>query len=491
MTGSLKGFSIMTGYPANDPAAVGRVIITNPERLFGFKILNEAINLDSLREEVSALQTRSEEILALADGENRAPTEEEVTEIQGNVTSIQGLTRQISAREAVEAVRAANPGPGARSRQGNPNPGNPAPRQTVPASARPEGEAARFGFKSFGEYALMIRAAGGPSPDQSAVQRVQNALTTYGNEGVGADGGFAVPPDFRREIAEKVLGIDSLLGRTDQQTTTSNRIVFPVDETTPWQTTGGLQAYWEVEAGQKTQSKPALGQNAINLHKLIALVPVTDELLEDAPAMDGYLRRKVPDKMTAKVNTAVINGTGAGMPKGILTSGSLVTVAKETSQAADTIIFPNIVKMISRMYGPSYGNAVWLINQNILPQLMFMQFQTSATAPSQPIPVWLPGNSAAGAPFGTLMGRPIVPVQAMPVLGDLGDIVLADLTQYLTVTKGQQIRTDVSIHLFFDYDVTAFRFVMRLGGQPWWESTISPQNGSDTLGFFVALAERT
>jgi HK97 family phage major capsid protein len=297
-----------------------------------------------------------------------------------------------------------------------------------------------------------------------------------------------VPPDFRREIAEKVLGEQSLISRTDQQTTSSNSIIFPVDETTPWQTSGGLQAYWEVEAGQKTQSKPLLGQNTVRLNKLIALVPVTDELLEDAPALDGYLRRKVPDKMLAKLNTAIIAGTGVGQPKGILNSGSLISVAKETSQVADTVVFANIIKMTSRLYGPSYNNAVWLINQNVLPQLMTMKFDAAATSP---VPVWLPGNSIAGAPYSQLMGRPVIPVQAMPTLGDLGDIVLADLTQYLTVTKGQQIRTDVSIHLFFDYDVTAFRFVMRVGGQPWWDSVIAPQNGVDTLGFFVALAERS
>jgi HK97 family phage major capsid protein len=224
---------------------------------------------------------------------------------------------------------------------------------------------------------------------------------------------------------------------------------------------------------------------------LIALVPVTDELLEDAPALDGYLRRKVPDKFMAKLNTAIIAGTGVGQLLGILNSGGLITVAKESSQAADSIIFPNIVKMVSQMYAPSFANSVWLVNPNVLPKLMFMQFQTSATAPSQPIPVWLPNNSASGNPWSTLMGRPVIPVQAMPTVGDLGDIILADLSQYLTVTKGQQIRTDVSIHIFFDYDVTAFRFVMRVGGQPWWNSPIVPQNSSDNLGFFVALAERT
>lgn len=460
-----------------------------------FWLFAEAPTIESLREQQADLLTRSEEIMASVDEAERAPTEEELAEIDGNTAKISNLGKQISARETIATLRA---GTGAKTR-GNTNQNNNSGGQNnnsgqrviVHAQARPEGEAARFGFRNFGEFARTIRLAGGNSPEESARQRLQNALTTYGNEGTGADGGFMVPPDFRREIAEKVLGEQSLLARTDQQTTNSNHIVFPIDETTPWQTTGGLQVYWEVEAGQKTQSKPLLGQNDVRLNKLIALVPVTDELLEDAPALDGYLRRKVPDKFMAKLNTAIISGTGAGQPMGILNSGGLITVAKETSQAADSIIFPNIVKMISQMYAPSFASSVWLINPNVLPKLMFMQFQTSATAPSQPIPVWLPNNSAAGNPWSTLMGRPVIPVQAMPTVGDLGDIVLADLSQYLTVTKGQQIRTDVSIHIFFDYDVTAFRFVMRVGGQPWWNLPIVPQNSSDNLGFFVALAERT
>ena len=472
------------GLPTNAPASFGRGV---------FYFFAEAPTIESLRDTQASLMARSEELLNHADTEGREPSADELTEIETNTGRISALDRQIAAREAIQN---ASRGTGAKSRQsGNPNPdpqaGSGQPRQTVPAQPRPEGEASRFGFRNFGEFARIVRLAGGPSPDQQSQQRLQNALTTYGNEGVGQDGGFMVPPDFRRDIAEKVLGEESLLSRTDQQTTSSNSIVFPIDETTPWQTSGGLQAYWEVEAGQKTQSKPSLGQNTVRLNKLIALVPVTDELLEDAPALDGYLRRKVPDKMMAKLNTAIIAGTGVGQPLGILESGGVVTVAKETSQAGDSIIFPNIVKMMSRMYAPSYNRAVWLVNQNVLPQLMFLDFRTAAAAPSTPVPVWMPANNVSGSPFSTLMGRPVIPVQAMPVLGDLGDIVLADLSQYLTVTKGQQIRTDVSIHLFFDYDVTAFRFVMRVGGQPWWNSAISPQNGSDTLGFFVALAERT
>jgi HK97 family phage major capsid protein len=60
----------------------------------------------------------------------------------------------------------------------------------------------------------------------------------------------------------------------------------------------------------------------------------------------------------------------------------------------------------------------------------------------------------------------------------VGDIILVDLSQYMTVTKGD-IRTDVSIHLYFDQDLTAFRFIFRVAGQPWWSNKIIPQNPKD------------
>src|SRR6185436_8387886 len=98
---------------------------------------------------------------------------------------------------------------------------------------------------------------------------------TAGSEEPAADGGFAIPPDFRREIMVKVVGEDSLMSRTDQYTSESNGISFPTDESTPWGVTG-IQAYWTGEGQQKTQSKPAVGLFEVKLHKLAALVPMTD-----------------------------------------------------------------------------------------------------------------------------------------------------------------------------------------------------------------------
>jgi HK97 family phage major capsid protein len=442
-------------------------------------IFMDAPNIADLESRLVEIQATATGLKAKVDDGDEL-TDEEMEQIEQEADEGEKLTRKIKALKLLEPK-----GQGRRTAPEPQNRNEPGERRTVPATARTN--PGTGGFKNFGEFAMCVRSAGGDAPDQSAVTRLQNALTTYGNEGTGADGGFIVPPDFRREIAVKVFGEESLITRTDQMITSSNNIVLPKDETTPYGTTG-VQAYWEAEAGQKTQSKPVFGQNSVRLNKLIALVPVSDEMVEDAPQIDSYLRRKVPEVFSAKLNTAIISGTGVGQPLGILNSPALISVAKETSQAADTIYFNNIVNMWSRMRASSRQRAVWLTNQSIEPALLKLRFDQASTVP---IPAYLPPGGLSSSPFGTLLGRPVIPMEAMSALGDVGDIVFADLTQYLTVTKGQDIKTDVSIHLFFDYDVTAFRFVFRVAGQPWWNSPVTPQaSGAATLGHFVALAER-
>ena len=89
----------------------------------------------------------------------------------------------------------------------------------------------------------------------------------------------------------------------------------------------------------------------------------------------------------------------------------------------------------------------------------------------------------------TLLGRPIVVSEHMQPLGDVGDVLFADLLMYKTATRGG-VNAAVSIHVRFDYGETAFRFDFRVDGQPWLSSPITPADGGDTLSPFVALAAR-
>ena len=356
------------------------------------------------------------------------------------------------------------------------------------AEARPRDP--KGGFRTFGEFlqAVKVSSRNSRAPDPRLAPMNAPGATTTGQERVGEDGGFAVPPEFATEVMEKVGGGESLMARTDVQTTTRNSFSMLIDETTPWQTSAGIQTAWDTELDQLAQSKPNLGTASVRLDRLTALVPVTEELLEDAPALEAHLRSKLPVQMNFAIDSAIIQGTGAGQPQGILNAEALITVAKESGQAADTVVRTNIENMWNRMHAPCRARSVWIINQDVETALSSLSFNGSEA----PWPLYIPNNSLANAPHGTLKGRPIVPHEAMPRLGEAGDIILADLSQYLSLRRGDGLKIDTSIHLWFDYVTAAFRAIFRVGGHPWWRSTIerADSNNTNTLSCFVTLAER-
>lgn len=489
--------------------ATGRInaLLASIIAMAGIAVFSNDVNagngIPALKDRLSELNETSIAIQAKADAEKRDLTVDEQKELDAVMAEFDEVEASIARRERMQAQasRLADPQP----RAVTPNPVASAAPVAVTAAAvqqprdglrntRPSTheERQRWGFRDMGEFAVAVRASV-LNPGNMDQRLIQNAsLSTYGTESIGADGGFAVPPEWKSEIMRMVEGEDSLLARTDQQRVSGNSITFPVDESTAWQSTGGIQTYWDGEGSTITQSKPQLKDVTIKLHRLTALVPMTEELLEDAPALAGYVTAKAGEKLAFKVNDAIINGTGAGQPLGILNAPCKVQVGKISSQVADTIHAKNIVTMWSRLPAASQRNAVWLINQDCLPQIYQLGFAvTDGTTTNVGAGALYmgPGQMAGGAPSGTLLGRPIVVTEACATLGDAGDIVLADLSKYLTVVKGS-VKADTSIHLWFDQNAVAFRFVMRINGQPWLSTPIARKSGSNTLSHFITLEAR-
>lgn len=472
----------------------------SPYALIRADAAGTADKIDELRARLAEINDGMAAIQNRADGEKRALTAEEGREIETLYAEFERIEDEIERRGKLLAASQRLAAPQGRKTDpaGEPaaDPADPAPgaarrpvRATLPAQPRDPAEAGKAGFRHMGDFARAVVMAGkkGGGVMDPRLSAIMNAAPAeYGSEGMGADGGFAVPPDFRSVIMKKVMGEESFLARTDLQQTEGNTIVFPKDETTPWQSTGGIQAYWDGEAAAYTPKKPALGESTIRLNKLTALVPATEELLQDAAAMAGYINSKAPEKIFYKVNDAIYRGTGAGMPLGILAAPSLVTQDKESGQAADTIVAANIVNMFARVYAPWRRNAVWLINQDLEPQLQLMAFPGTGTA----VPLYMPPGGLSAAPYGTLMGRPVLPTEVCSALGDLGDIALVDFKQYLAAQRVGGIRQQTSIHLWFDYDIMAFKFTLRVAGQPWWASSIARANGTNTLSWAVTLQAR-
>jgi HK97 family phage major capsid protein len=439
---------------------------------------SEQVLID-LKAKLQGFADENDALILAADTDNRDLSDEELTKIQANTDKIEKINKQIEAREKALGISA---GTGRRT-VAEPRAGDRAPAGTG-ARVMPN---ARGGFNSFGDFAMAVRngCLNGAQPDD---RLIRGAATSYGNEGTGSDGGFLVPPEFSRTIMTKVEAEDGLLTRATPLKTGSNSMVIPKDETTPWQNSGGVQVFWEGEGRTIPQSKGVFETDNMRLTKLTALIPVSDELLEDAPGMESWLNAKAPTKMASKINTAFVRGNGVGMPLGILSSKSLITVAEEDSQDADTVLFANISKMWNRIYAPWRRNAIWLINQDIEPQLDSMAFDPASETK---IPVYLPAGGLSASPYASLKGRPVVPMEACSTLGDVGDIILVDMAQYWALTKANGIKADSSIHLYFDQSLTTFRFIFRLNGQPAWSDVIQPENGTTTRSWAVALAERS
>jgi HK97 family phage major capsid protein len=104
-------------------------------------------------------------------------------------------------------------------------------------------------------------------------------------------------------------------------------------------------------------------------------------------------------------------------------------------------------------------------------------------------PLFIPPNGVSGSPYATLLGKPLVPVEQAETLGTVGDIILADFSQYALVRKGG-MNASSSIHVKFLTDEMTFKFSMRVNGKPMWKSALTPAKGSNTLSPFVTLQTR-
>jgi HK97 family phage major capsid protein len=343
-------------------------------------------------------------------------------------------------------------------------------------------------FKSLGDF---VRSGfdGHQSPEfRERCKSHYKAINGMG-EAVGSDGGFTVMPEFNQKIFEHVYAND-LIEQTDNYTVNGNNMTFLANAETSrvnGSRAGGLRGYWTGEGQSMTASKPTVREIQMKLHKIAVVVYLTQELIDDgAQALEQYVARKAADEFNFMIGDALFNGDGIGKPVGILNSPALLAVAAEGGQTADTIVSQNVIKMQNRFFAPNFANAAWYTNQDCLQQLMQL---TLATGTYSGQLVYMPPTGLSGSPYGNLGGRPVKPIEFAGTLGDQGDIVLADLSQVLSISKGG-INQATSMHVEFLTDQLALRFTMRMNATPWENSPITPFKGTNTQSSFVTLAAR-
>ena len=478
--------------PLFDPSAISLAVIG--------AVAHGAEKIEEIEARMADIVAKGQEIQSKADAAGRALTEAEVKITADLVDEYDALEEDLARRQKMlEMANKANKGKGRKTDPNDPSEGSEPTnggnglRNTV-LSTRQERD--RWGFSNVGEFAQSVRVSV-LQPSRTDERLIKNAaLSTYGSEGVGSDGGILVPPAFATEVQRLVVGEDSLLAPCDARPTNASLSIVPTDEDTALGTSGGVRVYRRAEANAMTQSKIALKEMTTRVEEIYALVPVTNQLLDDAPMLTSFLTTKAGEKLDFKISDELVNGIGsAGQMLGILNAPCLVTVSKESSQAADTILAINLLKMYSRMYGKIRRKAVWLINQDIEPQLYTVNTAFKNAVGSAEIAAGLSGLLTEGSlkydpTLGTLFGLPIITTEACGTVGDKGDIILAYLKGYFAPYHSSGLKSDISQHLWFDQGMSAFRWTFRIGGQPWLSAPIGRKSGSNTLSHFVALEAR-
>ena len=418
--------------------------------------------LQKLRQQKEAFRQQMLALDALATRENRVLTPEEQTQLDAAIAGSKQCDVDIVRQEAiVEAERNA---------------------PAVTASAGHNNQEDRP-WATLGEQLGALASATRNPRHMDA--RIQAALGS--SEAVAAEGGILVDEQWAPGIMANVYEESILADRCMTMPMTSASLKMrAVDERSRVDGSrfGGILSFWEGEGDLYTASKPKFRVMDMNAHKLTALTYLTEELLADQTFLTAYNDEVVPLELAFNLDRAIAVGTGAGQPLGFVSSPATIVVAKDAGQATGTVSTTNILNMLTRLNSRSLKNAAFFVNS----ALIWTQLATLTIGTGTAVKLIYQGPSPT-APYGSLFGVPVIPIEQAAAVGTQGDVMLADLKTYL-LARRQGVRADSSIHVAFLTGEVAFRWMMRVDGQPTWNSPLTPLNGSISTSPYVVLASR-
>ncbi len=186
--------------------------------------------------------------------------------------------------------------------------------------------------------------------------------------------------------------------------------------------------------------------------------------------------------MAFRLQHDIVAGSGAGEMLGIINSPAIISVSRAT---ASEVSGADLANMYERRIDPLATDEMrWIMHPSI--ETWLLKAHLLGTASDQF--VYVPPGGFSGKPYATVFGIPVVRSQACKEINVLGDILLANLSNYITLMKRGGGRLETSIHLWFDADQTAIRYIIRVGGQPWLSAAVADLNGSSTRSHYIGLA---
>jgi HK97 family phage major capsid protein len=453
------------------------------------------MNVEKLKDRMVKISDRCRRIQEAIDDDGRLATEKETSELSQLVDDFRGLEAQVALAEKVGDVANAMSAPMPRKTapqplvtMGNNYPARPgfAPRGASfgelfqrPAAGSQSGDV--NGFSSIGEFCRTALL----NPLDQRLQNRGHGVRNSMSEGIGEDGGFAVPVQFFGSLLDASLESEIIRPRCGVIPMSSNMATLPsfnyLDST--GNTRAGLVLRWVNELATNTNQNAKMTPMNMRANKAAIFVSASSEVTEDVEAFSRRLEIALMNATAAGLDYVFVFGNGAGQPLGVMNSPALITVSKESAQAANTINEDNIVKMAARLHPSCWANAVWIASPTCLAQLYKL---SQATGPNAGGRSTLLREGDGGL---TLMTKPLLISDACAPLSTTGDLILADFSKYLVGLR-REATVQTSIHSGWFTDETGFKMTLRLDGQPEWAQPIKLRDGTNTVSSFVALESR-
>ena len=229
--------------------------------------------------------------------------------------------------------------------------------------------------------------------------------------GVGADGGYLVPPETDTEIGRRVSVVSPMRALSTVRTVSTSVLKKPFSTT-------GLTTGWVAEKAARPQTNtPLLAELAFPTMELYAMPAATQALLDDAAVdMEAWIAGEVDIVFAEQEGDAFVRGDGTNKPKGFLAYtavadaswawGSLGYIATgvaggwKATNPSDTLI-----EVIYALKAGHRQNGTFMMNRKVQADIRKFKDVDGNY-------LWRPPASAGQA--ASLMGFPIAEAEEMP-----------------------------------------------------------------------------
>ena len=359
----------------------------------------------------------------------------------------------------------------------------PAPGGWRSALYRPDAPGAVLDGQPFAaSWPAFMRAITNPN-DAGPRQYIANAMA----ERIPNEGGFLVPENLRSQVLTYMTR--SLIRPYAMVLPmSSHRLAIPtldnLSQASGTQALGGFQFAWTEEGAGITPSTPSFGRTVLEARKVTGyLQNVPNEFCDDAAGAFGdFMAATIARGYAWFEDDYALNGTGIGEMQGLINAPCAVAVTRTTG---GTIVQADLQAMLNALHPaslqdgmrPEVTSVQWLVSAHAFQKLLAL-YLSIGTPANQAVgtSTWLNlGDGHEVAP--SLLGLPLAMNDHQPAVGTAGDIILADLSNYVIADRMAMTIERAGKGVSFVSGGSDFRVKSRLDGRYWIQSATTTVAG--------------